>query len=500
MDDVEVLELEEELQRCAEDPDRFNSVVLARRYTDDQGVERPADYWSKQREVCRSLLTYRTTCAPSGNGVGKSFLGAGVAWWFAESNPGCRVVLAAPTLGQLQGALWSEMGRAHGSAARNGYPLGGRIKGMGVEYGEGWSLECFGSGSTESRSGRHAGKLLAIVDEASGVPRSVLEAIDSLNPSHLLYLGNPLRPEGKFYELCEQSGDNPHVHVIRIPSTLSPDIGLKRSPRGMADRTWLEASEAEYGTDSQWWLSHVLALFPGSVAEQLLPGAWLDLAAAAVHLKAGDVRMGIDIGEGVGADPSCVVLRDDNGVIDSEESNRWDLEALAERARYWLDRHGVEPGHVVFDASGPGADFDNRLRSAGIAGAKGYKGARSGGDHYLNLRSYCHWQLRRRLDPRRTVRNRARVAGSARKLWLPQQPFAIPKHLVSKHRAELAGVLVEQHPSGVIALEPKESFKKRLKHSPNFLDALAMTYAYPHAGTRHGPAADPDETPETENA
>ncbi len=335
-----------EVARCRNDPNRFNTVALAR-----------GPYWSRQREICRALQRYRTVSVPTGNGVGKSYLAAGLCLWFATTRPHSKTIVAAPTQDQLAGVLWSEMEDAFLSAATKGWPLGGRMKRLRYELGENWRVEGYGSGSVESKSGRHAGELLAIVDEASGVPSGVLEAIDSLNPSKILYLGNPLRPEGKFYEVCELSGDNPHATVIKIPSLESPHIGLERSPWGMADATWLEDSRHTYGEES------------------------------------GERYLGIDLGEGLGGDPSSLVVRDDGGILDEESSNRWDLETVADRARAKADEFGIEPSRIVFDAVGLGVDFNNRLSAVGLVGCKPYKG--SWGDttgRYFNLRAAAAWR------------------------------------------------------------------------------------------------------------
>jgi hypothetical protein len=475
--------VDDEIARCVDDPDRFNSVVLARRYKDEHGVERPSYYWSRQREICRSIVKYRTTAVPTGNGVGKSFLAAGVLAWFASTRPQCKVVVCAPTQAQLSGVLWSELAAAISSAATRGVPLGGRFRPLEWDLGDNWRVEGWGSGSTESKSGRHAGELFAIIDEASGVPQAVLEAIDSLNPSRILYLGNPLRPEAKFYEVCTQSADNPHVNVITIPSTESPDILLERSPRGMADRTWLETSRFEYGEESIWWLSHVLAKFPGETTEALLPREWLDLAARTIHVDKGDRWISVDVGEGVGGDDSVIVVRDDNGIVRDgdglgfEASNRYTLETLAERVRVMSDRFHVKPTHIVYDQNGIGADVDGRLRAVGLEGCRGFKGSRDGGDKFANLRSAFAWALRRRMDPLRPI---AGPAPPGKRIMVPQQPYALPAELVKRYRPELHGMQYSNTGKGEIALENKEVFVKRLKHSPNFFDALAMSYAYPN--------------------
>jgi hypothetical protein len=455
-----------ELRLCQNDPSRFNETILCR-----------APYWSRQEEICRSIVEYPITAVPAGNGIGKTRVGSGVAAWFPVCRPGSRTVIAAPTAAQLAGVLWSELTGAVASAERNGRYLGGRWEGLTWELGPGWMLEGWGQGSIESKSGRHSGDLLAIIDEASGCKPAVLEAIDSLNPSRYLYLGNPLRPEGKFYEVCSK-GHLPSHNVIRIPSLESPHIDLARSPWGLADATWLALQREEYGEDSLWWKSHVLAIFPDELTATLLPAAWLSVCSKMVHVRFGPVRAGVDIALGHEGDDSCVVYRDDNGVLGASASNRWSLEQLARIVADGCKVHKIRPEHVVYDATGIGADFGNRLKAEGIIGARDYVGSRPGGEKFVNLRAAAGWLLRRRLDPARKIRANDPAKPT---LFLPQAPFSIPLDLVQRYRAELQGCRYELDPSGAIALERKDLFVKRLKRSPNFLDALAMTFAYPHS-------------------
>jgi hypothetical protein len=456
--------IRQELAACRQDPSRFNETILCR----------PA-YWSRQEEICESVVRYPVTAAPAGNGVGKSHVGSGIALWFPIIHAFSRVIVAAPTNAQLTQVLWAHITAAYRSAERGGRYLGGRWDGLTLDWGDGWSLEGWGQGSIESKSGRHSGDLLAVIDEASGIKAEVLEAIDSLNPSRRLYLGNPLRAEGKFYEVCQQS-ENPNVNVITIPALESPHIHLRRSPWGMADATWLELSRSEYGEDSLWWLSHVLARFPGELTQTLLPASWLLAASLTVHVRSGPVRLGIDIALGLEGDDSCIVARDDTGIIESDASNRWSLEVLAERVDLIRKRLKVRGEHITYDASGVGADFGNRLKAKGIEGSKDYMGSRGGGEKFANLRSAAGWLFRRRLDPNRKLKDKT-PAG----LYIPQRPFSIPPSLLQRYRAELQGLRYGLGDHGEIVLEPKDDFVKRLKRSPNFLDATCMTFAYPHS-------------------
>lgn len=453
------------VRRSRTDPDYFNRVILGR-----------GPYWWRQREVCRSILKYRTTAVPAGNGVGKSYLAAGVLLWFATMHPGCKVVAAAPTQSQLAGVLWGEVGAAYKSAIDHGMPLGGKLKSLVYDLGENWRVEGFGQGSVESRSGRHSEHLLALIDEASGVAPNVMEAIDSLNPSRYVYFGNPLRPMGKFYEVCELSADKPHINVVRISSLESPHINDERSKFGMADRGWLEASRAEYGEESIWWKSHVLALFPDSSTDSLIPVDWLNLAEKTIHVRGGPVRMGIDLSKGNGGDKSCLIVRDDNGILDLEASNRWDLPATASRAALLREKWGVLPTRVTYDANGLGDGFGKHLADVGIHGAKAYLGSQSGGPLNANLRTLCAWTFRQRLNP-----DWSDAPHKPGQLIVRQKPFAIPPHIMRILRPQLAALRYSLTPGSGKALETKADFAARIKHSPDESDSLFISYAFPHA-------------------
>src|SRR5271165_6121671 len=106
---------------------------------------------------------------------------------------------------------------------------------------------------------------------------------------------------------------------------MSPHAHLARSPVGLADKVWLEAVGREPGENSPWYRSHVLAQRPKLASETSIPQEWLNLAlsdatAAAETLRAGapigKLRLGCDVGEGVGRSQSVIVVRDDLGVLE----------------------------------------------------------------------------------------------------------------------------------------------------------------------------------------
>jgi hypothetical protein len=160
-------------------------------------------------------------------------------------------------------------------------------------------------------------------------------------------------------------------------------------------------------------------------------------------------------------------------VLDLEHSARWAYEQTAAVARRHIQKWNVPHARVTYDVGGIGSDFANRLQAVGIIGAQPYRGGSSAGDikKYGNLRSAAAWRLRQRLDPGRQVTN---PMGAL----VPQVPFSIRPEFMRLMREELQGLHYTQDSTGRIVLEIKEEFAKRLRHSPDFVDALAQSFAF----------------------
>ena len=423
--------------KCRRDPSRFNSVILGRDGADPLGNR---GYWSRQREIARSVVDYPITLAPTGNAVGKSHCAAGIIHWFAVEHPGSKVVVTAPSQTQLEEVLWKEVESAYSNSR---VPLGGRIlkDPLKIEFGNGWDILAYSTTKVERFSGHHKEDLLAVVDEASGVADEIFEAIGSLNPSRELYLGNPLRPDGTFYERCIAAPSNPLANLIQVSSLESPHIELERSPWGLADATWLFKNRNDYGEGTLWWTTHVLGLFPDSGMDTVLPWSWLQLAAQTIHRPAGERRLAIDLAEGKGGDKSVVAAKDENGLLALKWSTTWSFEATATQAATVCQRFSI-PGHnVSWDVGGIGADFANRLEAVGIVGARPYRGGNETGKKFFNLRSAAAWKLRQRLDPKRLVITDGGVA-------VPQVPFRDPSGVARRHAPGATGLAVFERRTG----------------------------------------------------
>ena len=193
----------------------------------------------------------------------------------------------------------------------------------------------------------------------------------------------------------------------------------------MASRSFLNQMREIHGEESPWWRSNILGIFPGQESVRFLPAAWLDACtrenvtrdALWSDYPAETRFMGVDIGGGVGADRSVIVVRNNkqilavfasewHGVLD-EARHRLEP-VVVELARKW----GVPAERIVYDKAGLGRSFGSYLASYGLAGAVGYFGAGKGGKLYVNRRTANAFAIRRRLDPHREDPSRSTAAAS----------------------------------------------------------------------------------------
>jgi hypothetical protein len=396
------------LSRCYDDPCLFNEMVLER-----------SPYWWAQNEICSSVVENRTTVVYTGNAIGKDYAVGGIVPWWLYTRADSLVIVTGPSQTLLGSVTWKEIRRALEGAR---FPMGAKTS-VGVKAspqtvtlpGIGWGALGYSTTNVERASGQHARKLLVIIEEASGVEDEVWDAIDSLKYTRLLAIGNPIRAEGRFVDLIRQADrdrqdgipPNRRVNAIRISSRQSPHAELEESPYGLADRTWLESMERQYGRDSLWVKSHIDAIVPTISSDVLIPESWLDLAMATVRpagrfadSRAGRKRIACDLSEGVGRDSICIIVGDNLGVLEVVVDNTMSMEAAAKKIADLARKWQVEHDAISYDKQGIGKSFANKLARVGILTATGYSGEQSArSKDFSNARTEGAFSLRNRLDP-----------------------------------------------------------------------------------------------------
>lgn len=244
----------------------------------------------------------------SGQGVGKTAFSAIVFLWFLTCYQNSRVVATAPTRQQLNDVLWAELEKW-----RQQSPFLKRLLKWTKTYiyvvgrEKRWFGVARASSKPENMQGFHEDNMLFIIDEASGVPDEVLEAVrgtlSGVN-NKLLLVGNPTKTSGMFYDS--------HTTERANWSTMTVDSSLSKR----TDKENIQSLINKYGAESNVVRVRVHGLFPLAEDDVFIPITMLEKSIA-TDIEVNEIPTIIDIGCDVarfGDDKTVIGYRTD-GVV-----------------------------------------------------------------------------------------------------------------------------------------------------------------------------------------
>jgi phage terminase large subunit len=280
----------------------------------------PFRLWAKQGQLAKAVALYRRVCCRSGHKVGKTALAAALAIWWACTRPNARVILTAPTERQVQKALWYEVRRFYNNSPRLRaiMPEPALSPATGVRWVDGRELFGFTAKNADAVSGPGGPEVLVIIDEASGVPREVWEALQGVRAGggKVLALGNPTQTVGWFFDAFNEKRtgwDHHNISSADTPNYIEDRIVIP----GLADRDYVREVADDYGEDSPTYAVRVTGDFPKNVANAIIGLGLIELARREANLlEWGDVLeldgLTVDLGVDVarfGDDDSAVSAR-----------------------------------------------------------------------------------------------------------------------------------------------------------------------------------------------
>lgn len=424
--------------------------------------ERLGEYvWSKQEEICNSVVRHKKTAVRSCHSSGKSFISARLAaWWISVHPPGSAfVVTTAPTFAQVRAILWRELGRAHAKG-----DLIGRVNQTE------WHLEVPGGNEEIVAYGRkpadydqvafqgiHAKYVLVIVDEADGVPATLLDAVEKIttnNYARILQIGNPYDPTGQFAKSC---GPGSGYNSIQIRAWDTPNFTGEDVPHELLDlllsREWVEEKRATWGVGSPLWQGAIEAEFPEEAEDTLIPLSRIRAAQLRALEETSPVELGVDVAR-YGSDKSSIyyragaVLRE---VITFGKASTMETVGHVHRAFVATDASSAK-----IDVIGLGAGVYDRLEEQELPVVPINVGeASSDPEQFLNLRAELYWGIRQRFE------------GDDIDLDPADDELA----------AQLSGLKWKPNSRGQIVIESKDDMKKRGLPSPDKADAAVLAFA-----------------------
>ncbi len=194
--------------------------------------------WRKQADILKAVRDHRRVAVRSCNGSGKTYTAACAVVWWLSSFTEAIAVTTAPTERQVKELLWREIRRIH---TRNAAFIGGDCHQTALDISPSRFARGFTSDSPERFQGFHHANILFVVDEASGVPEEIYEAIEgsmTTGRARLLLIGNPTRREGTFYDAFHSrrglwrtihisAFDTPNLRLPSLPLPLRERVGVR---------------------------------------------------------------------------------------------------------------------------------------------------------------------------------------------------------------------------------------------------------------------------------
>ncbi len=210
--------------------------------------------WHRQAELLRAVRDHDRVTVTSGHKTGKSTSLAVLAWWFTadpQRRPAARVVLSSASARQVKKILWREIRALYRRAKDRGYELGPEPAldpETGVTWPDGRELLGFSTNEPEKMAGVSGAHLLFLLDEASGIPEEIFEAVEGnrAGGAKVALTSNPTQQSGEFYE--SHHGKRPFYFTLTISSEEAAEV--EPPIPGLATRAWIDEKRAEWGEDS----------------------------------------------------------------------------------------------------------------------------------------------------------------------------------------------------------------------------------------------------------
>jgi phage terminase large subunit len=348
----------------------------------------------KIREVCNSVRDNRHTHVKSCHNSTKTWISARILlWWLARYPGNSKVITTAPTWRQVETILWKEVADAHRISVTR---FGGKLLVTQLAFAPQWFAIGISSDESQNIQGYHSPNLLIIVDEADGLDARMWGALDGIATSgnaRWLCLGNPIDRNSEWRKRVDIAYTRAGQKVIQITgedvcavSDLDP---LKYS--FLLQRNWVDDMIARYGINHPYVVSKILAEWPETASDQLIPLAWIERGIGR-QVARGERALFVDVGR-FGTSKTVRTLMEGGWMSFSKATQREDTMQTAGRVFQDMDTHG--PARTGVDDTGVGGGVTDRLRQLGKEVIGFNFGSRaSDSERFANAGSEAYWLLR----------------------------------------------------------------------------------------------------------
>jgi len=392
----------------------------------------------------------------SGHGVGKTAFLSWVLLWHQLTRFPQKAICTAPSAPQLYDALWAELRTwiSHLPLAWQELldPTSDRVALRARREESFISARTSRAETPEALAGVHSRFVLLIVDEASGVPEQVFEAATGSmsTPGAITVLtGNPTRSTGFFHTTHTRESDR--WFTMRVSSDECAHV----------DRGFIEDVIARYGRDSNAYRVRILGEFPLAQGDTLISADVVESAmerSMTIDQNQPEI-WGVDPAR-FGVDSSVLIKRRDKVVI--EPPRAWqglDLMQLTGQItnEFLITAPINRPKLIVVDGIGLGSGVVDRMRELEMPYYEANVSEAASVEGYFRRMPDELWQ---------------RCAD-----LLKTRQVALPKH--DRLRDDLVAPRYSFLSNGKLVVESKAEMKARRLPSPDYADALCLTFINP---------------------
>lgn len=438
--------------------------------------------WDKQREIARSIHDNERVAVPAAFGVGKTFLAARLALWFAYNHKPSRVITTAPTNRQVKDLLWSELRTAYRAAH---FPLGGedpltlQLHIDDDQFAIGFSTKDY---NIDYFTGYHAENQLIVFDQASGLPKVFWDAAEGLMTSancRWLAIGNTAIPDGEFANIClpERKTKYGKWKVIPITALESPNViaGENIFP-GIVSHDWVEKRLDAWGEDDPLYMIFVLAKFVASAQMVVVPMKTQNrMWATEGKMHPTDIEIGLDVARS-GVDNTVWTARSGSrGLRIKRVTGNDTMTVVGEtkefiryiERRYSTKKQRRQVTAVKIDTIGIGAGVYDRCAELDmpvvpVNNAETF--SLSNPERFLNVRAEMAWNFREH--------------GEDGLIGLKLIDSDDPTDM-DNLGGDIRAIRYKISSSGKIRILEKDEIKQELKRSPDWWDSAVMAFETP---------------------
>jgi len=432
----------------------------------------PEDWQRRVLEAVRDGLPLPAAiklATASGHGVGKSALCAWLILWAISTRSDTRGYVTANTEAQLKTKTWAELGRWYNLfIAKHLFKLTPTaIYSADRDKERTWRIDmiAWSERNTEAFAGMHnqGRRILVLFDEASAIPDAIWEVsegalTDADTQIIFAVFGNPTRNSGRFKACFDPDSEwfQTRVDSRTVSFTNKDQIA-----------SWLKS----YGDDSDFARIRIKGEFPRTGELEFFNAEEVDAAMAReVEPAFGALALGVDVAR-FGANFSVIYPRRGRDACSIPRRKFQGLSTVDLAAEVSRANRDLRADGIMIDEGGVGGGVVDQVRHMQLHcfgvqfGGKPSGWSETGTDR----ESYAN--------------KRAEMYGSVR-AWL--KTGALPKD--TDLRAQLLSITYTFNNRDQILLTSKEVMMREGKPSPDDLDALACTFAFPldPKSVRHG--------------